>query len=78
MAELTAGALVANRGTTRLGAWMTLAVLVGVYPGNIKMALDAGRPRDVAGWAAWLRLPLQFPLFWWAWRHTRPATPNRG
>ena len=71
VAELAAGALVLNRRTSRIGAVVTAAVLVGVFPGNIKMAIDAGRPRDVATAAAWARLPLQAPMVWWALRHTR-------
>ncbi|MBL7495625.1 DoxX family protein [Frankia sp. CNm7] len=46
------------------------ALLVGVWPGNLQMALDAttrardgGRPRDVALAAvAWARMPLQVPM----------------
>ena len=71
VAELAAGALTLNPRTARLGAWASLAVIVGVYPGNLKMALDAGRPTDAASTAAWLRLPLQFPMMAWAYRHTR-------
>ncbi len=71
LVELACAGLLANRSTRRSGAWLTLLTLVGVYPANIQMALDAGVPGDVAGWAAWLRLPLQFPLFAWAWRLTR-------
>jgi uncharacterized membrane protein len=73
IAELVAGGLVLNRRTSRLGAWVTLIVLIGVYPGNLKMALDAGAPTDAASWAAWIRLPFQIPMWWWAWRHTRPT-----
>jgi uncharacterized membrane protein len=73
VAELVAGALVLNRRTSTIGAWVTVAVLIGVYPGNIKMAVDAGVPDDAQSWAAWIRLPFQLPMIWWAWRHTRPA-----
>jgi len=70
-AELACGALVAVPRTKRLGAWVTLVVLVAVYPANIKMALDAGTPHDAASWGAWLRLPLQLPMWLWAYRNTR-------
>lgn len=69
--ELACAGLLAGRRTKRMGAWLTLAALIGVYPANIQMALDAGVPADLAGWGAWLRLPLQLPLFAWAYRHTR-------
>lgn len=68
VAEIVAGGLTALPRTARLGALMSLAVLVLVYPGNIKMALEAGRPDDPQSLGAWIRLPFQFPLFWWAWR----------
>lgn len=74
IAELAAGVLVARRRTERLGAWVTLAVFVGVYPGNIHDAIQHP-PNDARGIASLIRLPLQFPLFWWAWRHTRPIGP---
>lgn len=71
LAEVLCGAMLAVPATRRLGAWSALILFVAVYPANFKMALDAGRPRDVISWGAWLRLPLQFPLFAWAYRHTR-------
>jgi uncharacterized membrane protein len=50
-----------------------------VFPANVQMALDGG----VVGQnfplgspvVAWLRLPLQVPLVWWALVHTRPLRP---
>jgi len=75
VAELaTAGLLVSER-TRRLGAWSAVACFIGVFPGNVKMALDGGLEgaSGLAGnpVAAWLRLPLQIPMVRWAWRHTR-------
>lgn len=71
VAEILCGALVAIPRTRRVGAWLTLVTLIVVYPANVQMALDAGRPRDAMSWGAWLRLPLQLPMWRWAWRHTR-------
>jgi uncharacterized membrane protein len=70
--ELVAAALVAIPRTRRMGGWFALATFVAVYPANIQGALDGGY-RNVEGFAgsaaaAWLRLPLQLPLIWWAWR----------
>ena len=48
-----------------------VATLVAVYPANLQMAVDVGRPREVTEWAVWLRLPLQFPLITWAHHQTR-------
>lgn len=75
LAELAGGLLLSSARTRHAGAWWTAAVLVLVFPGNVKMALDGGIP-DGSGplaspAAAWARLPLQVPLVWWAWRLTR-------
>lgn len=71
--ELVCAGLLVKRRTAKAGAWLTLLTLVGVYPANIQMALDAGTPKDLKGWGSWLRLPLQLPLFVWAYKHARPA-----
>lgn len=75
LAELVGAALLGSPRTRRAGAWWTAAVLVLVFPGNVKMALDGGSPSGsgplATPAAAWLRLPLQAPLVWWAWRLTR-------
>lgn len=72
IAELAAGALTLNRRTTHLGGWLTFAVLLGVYPGNIHDAISHP-PTDAEGVARLVRLPLQIPLLWWALRHARAA-----
>ena len=68
VAEILVGGLVALPRTRRLGAWLALVTFAVVYPANIQAAIDAGRPQDALTWAAWLRLPMQFPLFVWAYR----------
>ncbi len=68
VAELTVAAGIALPRTRRLGGLAAALLFVGVFPGNVKMALDCqrrGRPaRDRA--VAWLRLPMQWPLVNWA------------
>ena len=76
VAELACGALLVSRRTSRIGAWLTLGVLIGVYPGNIHDAIQHP-PTDGRGIASLIRLPLQFPLFWWAWAHTRATNARR-
>ncbi len=71
IAELLCGALVAVPRTKRLGAWFTVIVLLVVYPANIQMAAEAGKPGNAEEWLAWLRLPLQLPMVRWAHRHAR-------
>ena len=71
-AELVCAALLVARPTRRVGALATVAVLLAVFPANVKMALDGGIPgrRFPLGSpvVAWARLPLQVPLVVWAWR----------
>jgi uncharacterized membrane protein len=71
VAEILAGSLLALPPTRRLGAWLTVMILVAVYPANIQMVIDAGRPRNAEAVVAWVRLPLQLPMLWAALRQTR-------
>jgi uncharacterized membrane protein len=49
--------------TRRLAGLASAALLVGVFPGNIKMAVDASRTRRTGFKAAtYARLPLQVPM----------------
>jgi uncharacterized membrane protein len=75
--EVVAGVLLAVPRTRRVGAWLTLVLLVLVWPANIQMALDggiagAGFPANSA-LLSWLRVPLQLPLVAWAYRLTGRA-----
>jgi uncharacterized membrane protein len=72
-AEAGSGALLLapSPGARRLGGALATATIVGVYPANIEMALRAGAPTTPYAAATWLRLPLQFPLVAWAWKHAR-------
>ena len=75
VAEILAGAAVANPRTRRFGGLAALGVFLGVFPANIKMALDATRGHAPApvriGTIA--RLPLQLPMITWALRVRRDA-----
>ncbi len=78
--ELGTAALLVAPKTRNLGAKAALATFVGVYPANVWAALDGGYhqldpPGDSAA-AAWLRLPLQFPMFYWAWKVIQRTQPH--
>lgn len=67
---LAAGLLAAP--TRRLAGWGSLALLLGVYPANIKMAVDAmGTDNTALKAAAIGRLPGQWPMLKAAWTATR-------
>lgn len=58
--------------TRRVAGVASAALLLGVFPGNVKMAADAQRGSNRAWQAATLaRLPLQLPLIRGAWRAGR-------
>lgn len=70
VAELVCTALLLVPATRTAGAYATAGLLVAVFPANVQMALDGGYadasfPANNAA-AAWLRLPVQAPLVWWA------------
>lgn len=75
--ELLAALLVAVPRSRRVGGIFALATFIGVFPANIWAALEGGMKEAPAplntALVAWLRLPLQFPLFWLAWRTIRSA-----
>ncbi|MGO4258343.1 DoxX family protein [Marmoricola sp. RAF53] len=49
--------------TRRIAGLASAALLVGVYPGNVKMAVDASKTRNTPfKVAAFARLPLQVPM----------------
>ena len=67
-----AGLLVPS--TRRAAGLASTAVLLGVFPGNIKMAVDASRTRNrVFQAASYARLPLQLPMIRGAWRVARSS-----
>ena len=76
-----AAGLVAVPRTRRFGGLLAAATFVGVFPANVKAALDGGMahldPPMSSAAAAWLRLPLQAPLVVWALRVARSADPVR-
>jgi uncharacterized membrane protein len=75
VAEIGVAATVAHPATRKHGALAALVLFLAVYPANIQMAVDA---KGVGGKViAYGRLPLQLPLFVWAWTVSRAAGPTR-
>jgi len=72
VAELLCALGLLMPSTRRAAGVASAALLVGVFPGNVKMAVDAlggsNRPFQAATLA---RLPLQLPLIRGAWRAGR-------
>ena len=62
-AELALAAGLLAPATRRIAGWGSIALLIGVFPGNVKMATDAMKGDNRALQAGTLaRLPLQWPL----------------
>jgi uncharacterized membrane protein len=86
LAELVTGVLLLVPAWRVLGGWLAFATLLAVWPANWHHALSGGishpdLPRAMAdATVAWVRLPMQIPLLWWAWwvaRHGSPAPVPR-
>jgi uncharacterized membrane protein len=72
VAELVCATGLLHPRTRRLAGWASAALLVAVFPGNLKMADDARRSGDPGFRAvAYGRLPLQLPLIKGAIRAAR-------
>jgi uncharacterized membrane protein len=83
IAELACAAGLVWRRTRWLAGFASAVLLVAVFPANVTMAVDAWRSWQGEGHSGLyvtgtlLRLPLQVPLVWWAWRLTLPARADR-
>ena len=72
VAELACAAGLLVPGTRRLAGYASAALLLAVFPGNLKMADDARRSKSTKFKAiAYARLPLQAPMIKAALRATK-------
>jgi uncharacterized membrane protein len=72
--ELLLGAGLMIPATRRFAAWGVIALLIGVFPANVNMAVHA------SAWGLsvvylFLRLPLQLLLIYWAYTYTQESIP---
>ncbi|MFI5671624.1 hypothetical protein [Streptomyces sp. NPDC051704] len=72
-AELVLAAGIAHPRTRRMAALAAAAFFVGVFPANVKMAVDARRRTPAVRAVTLARLPLQVPLVLWARNVSRGA-----
>ncbi|MDQ6613048.1 MAG: hypothetical protein M3Y64_11480 [Gemmatimonadota bacterium] len=70
VAEIAGGLGLLIPATRKIAGWCLIALLIAVFPANIKMlqlARDAhDGPLRIA--LLWLRLPFQPLLVWWIWQ----------
>lgn len=70
--ELFCAAGLLGARSRKASGWASLALLLAVYPANIKMASDASRTSSTKFQAiAFGRLPMQLPMLWSAYRAAR-------
>jgi uncharacterized membrane protein len=63
VAELACALGMALPRTRGVAGWASALLLLGVWPGNLKMALDSNRSSSRAfKVAAWGRMPMQVPM----------------
>lgn len=66
--EIAGGALLLFDRTRRLGSLTLIALLIGVFPANIYMAIRADLFPNIPYALLLLRLPLQAVLIFWVWK----------
>ena len=72
VAEIACAAGLAVPATRRAAGWASVLLLLGVYPGNVKMAVDSTKTRNTGfKVASFARLPMQLPMIRAALRAAR-------
>jgi uncharacterized membrane protein len=69
--EIVFALMLIPASTRVLGAWLIIALLIAIFPANIKMCVDFYHKSHPQFWITLVRLPLQFVLIWWAWIYTK-------
>ena len=68
IAEIICGLLLIFPSTQMLGSYLTIALLIAVFPANIEMTRKYYLRKKKGFWLTLLRLPLQILLIWWAYQ----------
>ncbi|WP_027376847.1 DoxX family protein [Kaistella palustris] len=66
--EILCGILLLWPTTQTLGAYLTIVLLIAVFPANIEMTRQYYVRKKKGFWLTVLRLPLQILLIWWAFQ----------
>lgn len=68
IAEIICGILLLIPPAQIIGAYLTIALLVAVFPANVEMSRKYFVRKKKGFWLSVLRLPLQIVLIWWAYQ----------
>ena len=69
--EIICGVLLFFPTTQTIAAYLTIALLVAVFPANVEMSRQYLVKNKKGFWLTILRLPLQILLIWWAFQYIR-------
>ncbi len=69
--EIVLGILLIPFATRKWAAWGIIFLLIAVFPANVQMMLNYYHQQHAYLWVAFLRLPVQLLLIWWAYRYTK-------
>lgn len=68
LAEIICGVFLIPPKTRRFGAWLTIALLIFIFPANVQMVFNEFEKGGYFFYAAIARLPFQFLMIWWVYR----------
>lgn len=68
--EILCGVFLLIPSSRKVGAWLTIALLIAVFPANIQMTQNYYYTNNPEFWITIIRLPIQLILIWWAWLYT--------
>lgn len=68
IAEVICGVLLLFPETQTFGAYLTIALLIAVFPANVEMSRKYFVRKKKGFWLTVLRLPLQILMIWWAYQ----------
>jgi len=71
LAEIICGALFIPKQTRRLGAWLTILLLIAVFPANVQMVFNEYEKGGILFYASILRLPIQFLIIFGVYKFTK-------
>ena len=70
LAEIVCGTFLIPKKTRRIGAWLTIALLIAIFPANVQMSIDSYSIGGLMFYVSVFRLPLQFLMVWWVYNIT--------
>ena len=71
LAEIVCGALFIPKQTRRIGAWLTILLLIAVFPANVQMVFNEYEKGGLMFCASIARLPVQFLMIWLVYKFAK-------